>query len=228
MQRSALPGIEPIVSMPVTSTAAVPPPRRAWAWLAIALLAATWLAMLLLGAGPVDQSILLTLYAGSRPGVVAIARGFTLVGEWPVVVAASLVAAGLLVHRGKRRLAVMLMIGTLAARLLVAVQKVELGRIRPDEHLRLVHVSTLSFPSGHSANSMLVYPLCALLLAPKPWRRAAAGGAIMLSLCIGASRVLLGVHWPSDVVAGWSFGLLWLLVLLQLAWRNGRLNQNGG
>jgi undecaprenyl-diphosphatase len=95
------------------------------------------------------------------------------------------------------------------------LQKNVLDRVRPDQHLRLVHVSSMSFPSAHSANSMLVYPLCALLLAPERWRRLAVGGAVLLSLCIGTSRVLLGVHWPSDVVGGWAFGLFWLMALLQ-------------
>ena len=47
----------------------------------------------------------------------------------------------------------------------------------------------------------------------------AAAGAILLSLLIGTSRVMLGVHWPSDVVGGWAFGMLWVLVTLRLAGR---------
>jgi undecaprenyl-diphosphatase len=51
------------------------------------------------------------------------------------------------------------------------------------------------------------------------WHRRATAGAILLSLLIGASRVMLGVHWPSDVVGGWSFGLLWVLLTLKPAER---------
>jgi undecaprenyl-diphosphatase len=51
------------------------------------------------------------------------------------------------------------------------------------------------------------------------WHRAAALGAILLSVLIGTSRVMLGVHWPSDVVGGWAFGLLWVLLTLRLAER---------
>jgi undecaprenyl-diphosphatase len=51
------------------------------------------------------------------------------------------------------------------------------------------------------------------------WHRAAAAGAILLSLLVGLSRVMLGVHWPSDVVGGWAFGLLWVLLTLRLAER---------
>ena len=45
----------------------------------------------------------------------------------------------------------------------------------------------------------------------------AAAGAIGASLLIGTSRVMLGVHWPSDVIAGWSYGLLWVLLTLRIA-----------
>ena len=51
------------------------------------------------------------------------------------------------------------------------------------------------------------------------WQHVAAGGAILLSLLIGISRVMLGVHWPSDVIGGWSFGLLWVLLTLRIARR---------
>jgi undecaprenyl-diphosphatase len=57
------------------------------------------------------------------------------------------------------------------------------------------------------------------LPAGKHGLRLAAAAAVFLSLLIGASRVMLGVHWPSDVVGGWSFGLLWALVALKPAER---------
>jgi undecaprenyl-diphosphatase len=63
---------------------------------------------------------------------------------------------------------------------------------------------------------MIFYLTLALALTPAgPSRRIAAGAAIVLSLLIGTSRVMLGVHWPSDVVGGWSFGLLWVLLTLR-------------
>jgi undecaprenyl-diphosphatase len=66
---------------------------------------------------------------------------------------------------------------------------------------------------------MIFYLTLALALTPRPWRTAAAAGAICLSLLIGTSRVMLGVHWPSDVIGGWSFGLLWVLLTLRVAER---------
>jgi undecaprenyl-diphosphatase len=51
------------------------------------------------------------------------------------------------------------------------------------------------------------------------WHRPATALAILLSFLIGISRVMLGVHWPSDVIGGWAFGLLWVLLTLRLAGR---------
>jgi undecaprenyl-diphosphatase len=58
---------------------------------------------------------------------------------------------------------------------------------------------------------MLICSLSAFLIAPVEWRKAAVGAGITLSLLIGVSRILLRVHWPSDVIAGWAFGLFWML-----------------
>jgi undecaprenyl-diphosphatase len=67
---------------------------------------------------------------------------------------------------------------------------------------------------------MIFYLTLALAVsAQNRSRKIAAAVAILLSLCIGTSRVMLGVHWPSDVVGGWAFGLLWVLLTLRPAER---------
>ena len=100
------------------------------------------------------------------------------------------------------------------------MQKTWVARVRPDLEPHLVVVKTQSFPSGHATSSMILYLTVALALtAGTRWQRPAAAGAILLSLLIGTSRVMLGVHWPSDVVGGWAFGMLWVLVALRPAER---------
>jgi membrane-associated phospholipid phosphatase len=100
------------------------------------------------------------------------------------------------------------------------VQKYSIARVRPDLEPHLVVVRTSSFPSGHATSSMIFYTVMALTLtAGMRWHRLAVSGAVLLSLLIGTSRVMLGVHWPSDVIGGWAFGLLWVLLTLRLAER---------
>jgi membrane-associated phospholipid phosphatase len=76
------------------------------------------------------------------------------------------------------------------------------GRVRPALVPWLDNPSNLSYPSGHSANSMVVVLLAALLLSD----RRLVIAAVAFAVAVGFSRVALGVHWPSDVVGGWMFG----------------------
>ena len=182
--------------------------------------AVVWLAMLIGGAGPLDRAIYEAVYAGRRPALLVVARVFTFLGEPTLLVGASVVLALWLWHRGRGRAGLALLAVTLTGRVLGEVQKYWIARARPDLEPHLVIVKTQSFPSGHATSSMVFYLTLALLLAGRSrWRREAIGAAIMLSLLIGTSRVMLGVHWPSDVIGGWSFGLLWVLLTLRPAER---------
>ena len=186
--------------------------------LAMAALAALWLAMLLLGAGPGDRALLLALYAGDEPWLALAALGITYLGNWTTVVVATIVGAAWLAYVGKQRAALVLLIASFSGRLLVILEKAYFARLRPEEDLRLAEVHYQSFPSGHAANSMIVYLAIALLAFDDPRRRrVAVAGALLLSFLIGLSRPMLGVHWPSDVVAGWAFGLFWTLLVIGLS-----------
>lgn len=174
--------------------------------------------MLLNEGGAVDRSVYLAMYAGSRPTLPAIAHFFTILGEPTLLVAAGLIIAGVLWWRGNARRAVSLLIVILVGRGLAELQKYGFARPRPAIEPHLVVTKTYSFPSGHAANSMIFYLALALTLtAGSRWRTWAIIGAVALSFLIGTSRVMLGVHWPSDVVAGWAFGALWALLATGLA-----------
>jgi undecaprenyl-diphosphatase len=200
--------------------------RLPWRFIAaIVTLAALWLAMLLLGRGPLDRSIYEALYAGHRPVLVTLARIFTALGEPTVLVAAGFIVAAWLWWRKRARFALALLLVILLGRGLSEVQKYWIARARPDLEPHLVVVKTSSFPSGHAASSMIFFLTLALALTGGTrWRRSAAAAAVLLSLLIGTSRVMLGVHWPSDVIGGWSFGMLWVLLTLRPAERLLRSN----
>jgi undecaprenyl-diphosphatase len=187
---------------------------------ALVALAALWLAMLLWGGGPLDRQIYEALYAGHRPALATFARILTFFGEPTLLVSAGFLVAGWLVWRGHRRLPLALLLIVLVGRGLSEAQKYWIARVRPDFEPHLVVVQTSSVPSGHATSSMIFYLTLALALTrDMRWHRAAAVGAILMSLLIGTSRVMLGVHWPSDVIGGWAFGLLWVLLTLRLAER---------
>ena len=120
----------------------------------------------------------------------------------------------------RARLTLVLVAVVAVGRGLAEVQRYWVARVRPDAEPHLVVVKTASFPSGHAANSMIFCLALALALtAGTRWQRPAVAGAVLLSLLIGTSRVMLGVHWPSDVIGGWAFGMLWVLLTFRLAER---------
>jgi undecaprenyl-diphosphatase len=178
-----------------------------------------WAVMLLFGGMDLDRGLLTILYAGDgRPEIATGARIMTELGGVLVLVPLTIAGAVMLLVRRRFRSAALLLGLTLSGRLLVELQKIQTARLRPEEHEHLVAVQTLAFPSGHAANSAMVYlSLAFLLTSTFPRRALAVWGAVWLVVLIGASRVVLGVHWPTDVIAGWAFGLFWTLLLLRLS-----------
>ncbi len=122
-------------------------------------------------------------------------------------------------------------LGTLVGQLL----KLAYDRPRPDVVNHLVAIHTASFPSGHATMSTLVYLTLAALIARlvEDWRVRAyvICVAVLLSLAVGLSRLYLGVHWPSDVAAGWALGVAWAslswLVVSSLRRLRARTGGNG-
>lgn len=187
---------------------------------AIVSLAAIWLSMLLWGGGRIDRAIYEAVYAGDHPGLATVAHVLTFLGEPTVLIAAGVVTAILLWRAGHRHLPWVLIAVTMIGRGLSELQKYWIARPRPEVEPHLVIVKTSSFPSGHATSSMIFYLTMALALTARTrWHRIASAGAVVLSLAIGTSRVMLGVHWPSDVVGGWAFGMLWVLLTLRVAQR---------
>lgn len=131
------------------------------------------------------------------------------------VLAVVTVAAGVLLwrHGAKLALAATPLLSLGFAGMLAGLVKAMVNRTRPPASLHLVTESNASFPSGHTTDSTATLVAIALVVAVTVCRRnqlralvvTAAG---LLSAAIGWSRLELGVHWPTDVFAGWSLGLL--------------------
>ncbi|MFS0772306.1 phosphatase PAP2 family protein [Sphingomonas sp. 1P08PE] len=163
-----------------------------------------------------DRAIIQALRAWGGPRWLAPAAvDVTALGGGTVLtLVVSLVAGFLLVQR-LWLTALMLVLAAFTGGRAVALVKHLFDRARPDLVDHLVPVSSASFPSGHAASSAIVYLTLAALASQVVRERAARrflfGAAVLLVGAIGCSRVYLGVHWPSDVLAGWSFGTLWAL-----------------
>jgi undecaprenyl-diphosphatase len=128
----------------------------------------------------------------------------------------TLVIAIFLCLQGKLRMMVFMLAATGSGAVLSILLKNLFGRPRPSLVPHLSHVSSSSFPSGHSLLAAVVYlTLGSLLAAVMPNRKLqiyVLSVAVMLTLFVGASRVYLGVHYPTDVLAGWLAGLVWALL----------------
>lgn len=185
--------------------------------LVLVALGALWLAALL-GGGPGSAADLQLLKAAANPSLVAAAQLLTKLGNAFVLLPATLAVAVLLVLRGRRRRALLLVALVGVGRLLVELQKFAFGRARPDPAGHLDAVHSMAFPSGHAANSMIFALGIALIAVTEPRRRAyAVLIALAFAFLIGLTRPALAVHWPSDVVGGWTFGAAWALALVRLA-----------
>ena len=132
----------------------------------------------------------------------------TTLGATPVLIAVTLAAAIGLAARGRWRAGLAIVLAYAVTDATVAIVKLIVSRPRPAEHL--TEPSGFSFPSGHSAMSVAVYGCLAFALA-RGCRRGGARAAFVLAgvavvALIGLSRIYLGAHYPSDVLAGWITG----------------------
>lgn len=143
-------------------------------------------------------------------------RDATALGGLGALLLFSLIAAGFLWIEGKTRMMLLLIAATGGGVLVSTLLKHFFARPRPDivPHLSIVYTS--SFPSGHSMMSAVVYLTLGALLA-SAMRRTVVKiyilcVAVLITVLVGVSRVYLGVHYPTDVLAGWIAGLAWALL----------------
>jgi len=163
-----------------------------------------------------DIAIMRWMNGHSTPGLDGLARQVTQLGSWIVMaVMALLVSAFLWIH-GERRALALLWIGLAGVYLLDHSLKDFFGRARPDVFEPLTpRPSSYSFPSGHTLNATVGYTLFAFLVARLESSRALRAATFtiagILIVLVALSRVYLGVHHPSDVLAGMLVGFTWAM-----------------
>jgi undecaprenyl-diphosphatase len=193
--------------------------------LVLAILAATIRRQQLNG---LDAEITPFLHGLASPALDTVMQGATFLGSDPVLLAVLALAVVCLVAlRRPRRESLFLGVALGGSIALNQAMKLIFERARPQ--LDWAHIQTdYSFPSGHSMNSLVLYLSVALLIWIIRGRQAglvAVAGAVILALAIGISRIYLGYHYFTDVVGGFTAGLLWLLIVAGIFDIGPRLRQ---
>jgi undecaprenyl-diphosphatase len=137
------------------------------------------------------------------------------------------IALGLWLWRRDLLLAIAPLASLLVAGIASAVSKVVFGRERPPIEVRSIHISSPAFPSGHATDAAAFFLAAAFVLAivvaKRRWARVVLiGTAIALAGMVGISRLVLAVHWLSDVVAGWALGTAIAITTVLSLWRAPR------
>jgi len=137
----------------------------------------------------------------------------TALGGYPIMVVVVSAVIGFLLVSRKYGPALFVLLSTSTGALASHLLKLHYERPRPDVVDHLVSIHTASFPSGHATMSTVVYltlaSLVIRLVDEFRVRVYVVAVAVLMALAVGISRVYLGVHWPSDVAAGWALGVAW-------------------
>ena len=154
-----------------------------------------------------DLAVRAGVHSWAFPALTAVMRVITTLGSgYFLVPLAALLCARWLMF-GNRRAAVLLAAGAGGAEGLSDLLKILFHRPRPEVFFGLAPAETYSFPSGHAFVPAVYFGILAGILAAGPRGRAAV---IVLALVLGFSRVYLGYHYPSDVLAGWALAVAWM------------------
>lgn len=175
----------------------------------------------------IDARILLALHGKSASGptsprwLAEIARDITALGSGSVLGVIVVAALGFLLLSRRYRSALLVFVASTIGAALNTLLKLHFNRPRPDLIPHDIHVVTASFPSGHAMLSATVYFVLAAVLVRLTTdirlKVYVLCVATLLSGLVGLSRIYLGVHWPSDVLAGWAVGAGWALAVWWVA-----------
>jgi undecaprenyl-diphosphatase len=187
------------------------------------------------GGGPAfDRKLLLAMRSPpdlapiGSPAVQDAARDITALGGVSILGLLTAGTCGFLALDGKRRMALFVCVCVVSGLIVSTILKNRFNRERPELVPRAAYASGPSFPSGHSMMSALTYLTLGALLARSQERKRLKTYflllAALLTLMVGVTRVYFGVHWPTDVLAGWTAGAVWAL----FSWLAARWLQNHG
>ncbi|MBX3597577.1 MAG: phosphatase PAP2 family protein [Rhizobiaceae bacterium] len=178
--------------------------------------------------GSFDTQLLLALREPGHPNnpigserLEGIVRDITALGGVAVLVLLTALVVFFLLLAGKWQIAIFVLCAVGGGQILSTLLKLGIDRPRPELVSHLMRETSSSFPSGHAMMSAVTYLTLGSLLARITQKRQLKiyflFVAVLLTALVGASRVYLGVHWPSDVLAGWCVGFAWAMLCWLIA-----------
>jgi undecaprenyl-diphosphatase len=170
-----------------------------------------------------DAPLLLYFHRIANPAMNAVMVTFSRLGYQWGVVPVDIAVIVLLLYLRRQRDTLFFGLSVGGGGILNQVAKTMFGRERPTFWESIAPEPTLSFPSGHAMGSMALVVALVVLLWPTRWRLHALILGIFFVVMVGLSRVYLGVHYPSDVLAGWAASLAWVMGLSRVLY--GRLGK---
>lgn len=163
---------------------------------------------------PFDNSTLQAINALSSPQLDTVAVVSTQLGGTIGVIVLTVGIGLLLWGRRLRQMAALLVVGVSGSMVLNLLLKAFFQRDRPQLWERLVTENSYSFPSGHAMASSALALSMVVVFWPTRWRWLVVIGAAAYMITIGLSRLYLGVHYPSDVLAGWAVSAAWIATMV--------------
>jgi membrane-associated phospholipid phosphatase len=160
-----------------------------------------------------DAPLMRDIHRASTPWLDTLMKGVSLTGSGGAVALAAALAVWLWYGRQQRLEALAILVSVAGSVIITTLLKQLFARPRPDVFPPLVVEHSYSFPSGHASTSTAFYGLLAVLL----WRAGHRGWAVLpagWALVVAFSRVYLGAHYPSDVLASLALGIVWLFALM--------------
>ncbi len=165
-----------------------------------------------------DEQVRSATHAVASPGLTHAAELVSLLGGPAVLAALGVLLTAIFVIKRWWRGVILLPVSMLGAGVLDTTLKAAFRRARPSSFFDYPLPGSYSFPSGHALFAFCFFTTGAALLAPRLThalpRRLVWGAAVAVILAVGLSRIYLGVHYPSDVIAGYAVGLLWSSVII--------------
>lgn len=165
-----------------------------------------------------DKSFLLWLHQFANPTLDNLMLFITNLGNPNTVLIIFGVTLGILWYRRYRQEAKIFIIACLGAFILNTGLKLFFTKTRPQLWTLLISETSYSFPSGHALGSLVLYGFIAYILAThySKYAKLIYSLTVILIAAIGISRLYLGVHWPTDIIAGYGTGFLWLMICIAM------------